>query len=81
MAPPAQTASPDYPRQASPWLKGRSFEDWRDEFDRRGFLIFERVLSPDNVAAIRALTRVRAASSTECRWPLSSRRHGCERCH
>jgi ectoine hydroxylase-related dioxygenase (phytanoyl-CoA dioxygenase family) len=35
-------------------LQGRSFEDWRDEFDRRGFLIFERVLSPDKVAAIQA---------------------------
>src|ERR1700682_2821021 len=39
--------------QASPWLKGRTFESWREEFDRRGYLIFERVLSPANVAGIR----------------------------
>ncbi len=40
--------------QASPWLKGRPFASWREEFDRRGYLIFERVLSPDRVAEIRA---------------------------
>jgi ectoine hydroxylase-related dioxygenase (phytanoyl-CoA dioxygenase family) len=39
--------------QASPWLKGRTFESWREEFDRRGYLIFERVLSPAKVADIR----------------------------
>ncbi len=53
MVPLAQSASPDSLQQASPWLQGRSFEDWRDEFDRRGFLIFERVLSAEKVAAIR----------------------------
>src|SRR5258708_30341758 len=40
--------------QASPWLKGRTFDSWREEFDRRGYLIFERVLSPAKVAEIRA---------------------------
>jgi len=40
--------------QASPWLKGRTFESWREEFDLRGCLIFERVLSPAKVAEIRA---------------------------
>ena len=40
--------------QASPWLKGRTFESWREEFDRRGYLIFERVLSPAKVADIRS---------------------------
>lgn len=40
--------------QTTPWFERRSFESWRDEFDRRGFLIFERVLSPDTVADIRA---------------------------
>ena len=40
--------------QASPWLGGRSFASWREEFDRRGYLIFERVLPPDRVAEIRA---------------------------
>ena len=39
--------------QTIPWFDGRSFESYRDEFDRRGFLVFERVLSPDTVAAIR----------------------------
>ncbi len=52
MAPLAQSASPDS-LQAFPWFQGRSFEDWRVEFDRRGFLIFERVLPADKVAAIR----------------------------
>jgi ectoine hydroxylase-related dioxygenase (phytanoyl-CoA dioxygenase family) len=49
----AQSAPPDS-LQASPWFQGRSFEDWRDEFDRRGFLIFERVLPADKMAEIRA---------------------------
>ena len=40
--------------QTIPWFNGRSFESYRDEFDRRGYLVFERVLSPDTVAAIRA---------------------------
>jgi ectoine hydroxylase-related dioxygenase (phytanoyl-CoA dioxygenase family) len=50
----AQSPSPDSLQQASPWFQGRSFEDWRDEFDRRGFLIFERVLPADKIAEIRA---------------------------
>jgi ectoine hydroxylase-related dioxygenase (phytanoyl-CoA dioxygenase family) len=40
--------------QTTAWFNGRSFESYRDEFDRRGYLIFERVLSPDTVAAIRS---------------------------
>ena len=40
--------------QASPWLRGRTFGSWREEFDRRGYLIFEKVLSADRVTAIRA---------------------------
>jgi ectoine hydroxylase-related dioxygenase (phytanoyl-CoA dioxygenase family) len=39
---------------ASPWLKGRTFESWREQFDARGYLIFERVLSPAGVAELRA---------------------------
>src|SRR3979490_1562774 len=39
--------------QESPWLQGRTFQSWREEFDRRGYLIFERVLSLANVADIR----------------------------
>src|SRR5581483_4676722 len=52
----AESASPD-PVQALPWLQGRSFASWREEFDSRGFVIFERVLPAETVAAIRnALT-------------------------
>ena len=40
--------------QTAAWFDGRSFESYRDEFDHRGYLIFERVLSPDGVAEIRA---------------------------
>jgi ectoine hydroxylase-related dioxygenase (phytanoyl-CoA dioxygenase family) len=40
--------------QASPWLKGRTFGSWREEFDRRGYLIFQKVLPSDRVTAIRA---------------------------
>jgi ectoine hydroxylase-related dioxygenase (phytanoyl-CoA dioxygenase family) len=39
--------------QASPWLQGRTFASWREQFDRRGYLIFERVLPADRVTAIR----------------------------
>jgi ectoine hydroxylase-related dioxygenase (phytanoyl-CoA dioxygenase family) len=39
--------------QASAWLQGRTFASWREQFDSRGYLIFERVLSPDRVAEIR----------------------------
>src|SRR6185295_16707002 len=40
--------------RAAPWLDGRTFASLREQFDRRGYLIFERVLSPDRVAEIRA---------------------------
>jgi ectoine hydroxylase-related dioxygenase (phytanoyl-CoA dioxygenase family) len=39
--------------QASAWLQGRTFASWRDEFDHRGYLIFEHVLPPDRVTDIR----------------------------
>src|SRR3981081_3957224 len=39
--------------QASPWLQGRTLASWREQFDSSGYLIFERVLSPDHVAEIR----------------------------
>src|SRR6516165_1059405 len=41
-------------KQAAPWLEGRAFALWREEFDRLGYLIFERVLPQDRVADIRA---------------------------
>ena len=37
----------------SHWLAGRSFASWREEFDQRGYLIFERVLAPAFVDDIR----------------------------
>src|SRR6186713_2695960 len=40
--------------QASPWLNGRAFAALKDEFDRSGYLIFERVLPADRVAELRA---------------------------
>jgi len=41
-------------KQAVSWLGGRSLASCREEFDRRGYLIFERVLLQDRVAEIRA---------------------------
>ena len=38
---------------ALPWLSSRTFQSWQEEFDRRGYLIFERVLPADRVAALR----------------------------
>src|SRR5215468_5087056 len=40
--------------QVASWLGGRSFASWRDEFDRNGYLIFERVLPQERIAEIRA---------------------------
>src|SRR3981189_8113 len=40
--------------RGSAWLQGRGFASWREQFDSSGYLIFERVLSPDRVAEIRA---------------------------
>src|SRR3981081_1526384 len=38
---------------ASPWLQGRTFASWQEEFDRRGYLILELVRAPSRVAEIR----------------------------
>ena len=35
------------------WLGGRSFDDWRTQFDDRGYVIFENVLSPDEISGYR----------------------------
>ena len=40
--------------QTTSWFGGRSFESWREEFDRRGYVMFDRVLSQAQVAEIRA---------------------------
>ena len=36
------------------WLAGRSFDDWRAQFDRDGYIQFDRVLSEKMLAEIRA---------------------------
>lgn len=36
------------------WLKGRSIDDWRVQFDRDGYIIFEDVLSAQEIAALRS---------------------------
>ena len=41
-------------RTMSSWFNGRTFESWREEFDRPGYLVFERVLSPDKIDEIRS---------------------------
>lgn len=40
--------------QAAPWLGGRSLADWQAEFDARGFVIIENVLTPAQVEALRS---------------------------
>jgi ectoine hydroxylase-related dioxygenase (phytanoyl-CoA dioxygenase family) len=51
---PYDAGNPTTVEQAAPWLKGRAFASWREEFDCRGYLIFERVLAPNRVAQLRA---------------------------
>lgn len=36
------------------WLQGRSFADWRAQFDKDGYLIFERILGDDDLNDLRA---------------------------
>lgn len=37
----------------APWLGGRTFEAWREEFDERGYVVFPEVLDPAEVEAVR----------------------------
>ncbi len=39
---------------ATPWLGGQSFQALKDRYDTEGYLIFERVLSTEQVAALKA---------------------------
>jgi ectoine hydroxylase-related dioxygenase (phytanoyl-CoA dioxygenase family) len=50
---PAHADNPATVEPAMFWLKGRTFASWKEEFDCRGYLIFERVLSPGRVAELR----------------------------
>ncbi len=45
---------PSTVEQISRWLAGRCFASWRQQFDERGYVIFERVLTPEFVDDIRA---------------------------
>lgn len=38
----------------APWLNGRSFADYRKQFDKDGYVIFENVLADDKVREVRA---------------------------
>ena len=48
------TATITQERTLDDWLCGRSFEDWRAQFDHDGYLIFERVLNEDALSDIKA---------------------------
>lgn len=39
--------------ELSSWLHGRAFDDWRADFDRDGYVIFENILPHQQVAVIR----------------------------
>ena len=67
--------------QTIPWFNGRSFESYRDEFDRRGYLVFERVLVagyawPPSAPRWRRIWRAisRAATILRAKGPTASMR-------
>ncbi len=37
-----------------PWLKGRRFDDWYEEYEDRGYVIFEGIMPTEDVEAARA---------------------------
>ena len=37
-----------------PWLQGRSFDDWYEEYDDKGYVIFEGIMPSEDVDAVRA---------------------------
>lgn len=37
----------------APWLGGRAFDDWYAEYDQQGYVIFENVMNPAEVEAVR----------------------------
>ena len=49
----ADAETKDDADRLAPWLAGRSFEDWRGDLDRDGFIMFERALSAAQLDAIR----------------------------
>lgn len=46
--------SDDLPAGTERWLAGRSFADWRAQFDAQGYLVFPSVLGDADIGAIRA---------------------------
>ncbi|MEP4484313.1 MAG: phytanoyl-CoA dioxygenase family protein [Halioglobus sp.] len=43
-----------YSSSLAPWLNGESFEQVCSRYDRDGYVIFEKVMQPDQVASVRA---------------------------
>jgi ectoine hydroxylase-related dioxygenase (phytanoyl-CoA dioxygenase family) len=43
--------------QIRPWLRNRSLDSWREEFDEQGYLIFESVLPAAVIDSVRAALR------------------------
>lgn len=41
------------PQTLTPWLQGRSFDDWYNEYDEQGFVIFENIMPLGDVQAVR----------------------------
>ncbi len=39
--------------ELEPWLSGRSFADWRAQYDEEGYVIFERVMSQHDIGRVR----------------------------
>jgi ectoine hydroxylase-related dioxygenase (phytanoyl-CoA dioxygenase family) len=42
-----------HPRVLAPWLQGRSFDDWRAQFDHDGYVIFPNVMTRHQVERVR----------------------------
>ena len=36
-----------------PWLQGRRFDDWYEEYDDKGYVIFEGIMPPEDVDSVR----------------------------
>ena len=62
-----QATGPDPQDALAPWLRGRSFADWRAQFDEEGYVVFDKVLDEA------MLDRLRAALEPEFDKNLSGR--------
>jgi ectoine hydroxylase-related dioxygenase (phytanoyl-CoA dioxygenase family) len=50
----AKTIQPVSHQVLAPWLGGRSFAEWKEQFDTQGYVIFDDVLAPEKIRALRA---------------------------